>query len=86
VGQQELGSLLAKSKALLQGDQLAQIPTRSVLALRMVDKHDYAPKSPKAQKSPRASWPRVDSDRPPALSTSGACFIAFFWSVRMSCV
>jgi hypothetical protein len=83
MGQQEAGSLLAKSKALLQGDQLAQIPTRSVLAPRMVDKHDYDLKSPKAQKSPRASWPRVDSDRPPAFSTHASgevsvdCFLVF---------
>ena len=85
VGQQEAGSLLAKSKALLQGDQLAQIPTRSVLAPRMVDKHDYAPKAPKAQKSPRASWSRVDSDQHPAFSTHAAGEVSVDWFLLFSC-
>ena len=62
VVQAEASTLLAKSKALLQGDQIAQIPTRSALAPRRVDKHQYASKSPRAAKSPRA-WasPRGDA-------------------------
>jgi hypothetical protein len=83
--QQEAGSLLAKSKALLQGDQLSQIPTRSVLAPRMVDKHDYAPKSPRAKKSPRTSWPRVDSDRPPAFSTHASGEVSVDCFLVLSC-
>ena len=51
-GQDAASSLLAKSKALLDGDKIARIPSREPLALRKVDKQEYAPRTPQ---TPRTS-------------------------------